>query len=71
MIRWILIRDQTEGDDLGLGHGSISENSKWVTYRSGQKWRFWRFRVFLAKKFFVAPKMSKIGHFYSKYGSLF
>ena len=28
------------GGDRGLGHGSISENPNWVTYRNAQKWRF-------------------------------
>lgn len=29
--------------DLGLGHGPISENQKWLTYQNAKKWCFWYF----------------------------
>ena len=36
------------GSDRGLGHGSISENTKWVTYQIAQKWVI--YQIFGAEK---------------------
>ena len=63
------------GGDRGLGHGSISENPKWVTYRDAQKWRFFAFLGYFWWKFFLrrlwCRKDVHVGSFFAQKGATF
>ena len=41
------------GSDRGLGHRSISENPKWVTYQIVQIWRFYTILGYFWRKYFL------------------
>ena len=59
------------GVDRGLGHGSTSENPKWISFQIALKWRFLAYLGYFwqekSDRAFGAAKMSKNTNFAEKW----